>query len=327
MLLTTRNGTLGLTLTVTDGANGGVTGLVPKLRLRHGASATSYLDFNDNTFKTSGWTTQDVNMIEVGNGHYRYSIDFSLIASLANGDSVVAEYRNASAPAFDQSDIVIIDHVERVGLTLTANTNGGVTGLSPTVMIRDAITNHYLDFNDNTFKSSGWTTPSTAMTEVGRGHYTKAVDTSLWTGLSSGGFVAEYHAAGPPEIDGSDGPTAATVLGAGSGDIIAPVVNTFSPTPGTAVGKHDPVSFRVTDNSGSLSNVIVWVVFPDTGDAEMIFDNDIFLPRYIGLSTKTSITNGFAFSLRRSGGWLADDFVLKIKAIDPSGNETEATYP
>lgn len=78
--------------------------------------------------------------------------------------------------------------VDKLGL-------GGLTGLSPTVAVRNASTvDSYLDFSDNTFKTSGWTTKYAPMSEVERGHYQRLLNVAS-LGLAVGfRLVAEYHA-------------------------------------------------------------------------------------------------------------------------------------
>ena len=61
-----------LPLSVND--SGAVTGLTVTVRLRDGSTTNSYLDFNDNTFKAAGWTTQKKDMTEVGDGNYHPTV-------------------------------------------------------------------------------------------------------------------------------------------------------------------------------------------------------------------------------------------------------------
>ena len=85
-------------------------------------------------------------------------------------------------------------------LTIEREGVGGVTGQSPTVALRDATTlNRYLDFADDTFKTSGWTTKYAALDEIERGHYQKAIDPSALPIEPLDVLVAEYHV-----DDGSD---------------------------------------------------------------------------------------------------------------------------
>lgn len=79
-----------LNLTV-SGTLGGITGLAPTVAVRNGATLDSYLDWDDDTFKTSGWVTKNALMSEVGGGHYQRSLSMVDIGA-ASGSYYVAEY-------------------------------------------------------------------------------------------------------------------------------------------------------------------------------------------------------------------------------------------
>jgi len=79
-------------------------------------------------------------------------------------------------------------------LDLTVDRQGGVTGLAPTVALRDTATNGYLDWADATFKTSGWATRYAAMSAVERGHYQLTLNLSATPAVVAGMvLVAEYH--------------------------------------------------------------------------------------------------------------------------------------
>lgn len=110
---------------------GGVTGKSPIVRLRDGTTSNSYLDFADNTFKTSFWTTQDQALAEIGNGHYSYVLDLSLITVLVVGNMLVAEFM-----VDDGGDIIGSDHdIIIIGLTTFESL---LTDIS---LIRKSVTN------------------------------------------------------------------------------------------------------------------------------------------------------------------------------------------
>lgn len=77
----------------------------------------------------------------------------------------------------------------------------GATGQTPTVALRRVTDGYYLDFNDNTFKSSGWTTRQKALTEVNAtnspGLYQYVLATSSII-AATGDYVAEYSNTGTP---------------------------------------------------------------------------------------------------------------------------------
>ncbi len=88
-------------------------------------------------------------------------------------------------------------------LVLAVNKNGPVTGLTAVVAVRDANTpDSWLDFADNTFKTSGWTTREAAMTEqtvsaVAQGRYRLEIDPSAIAWPSGArAFSIEYRFSG-----------------------------------------------------------------------------------------------------------------------------------
>jgi hypothetical protein len=65
-------------------------------------------------------------------------------------------------------------------LTINKLGVGGVTGLTPTVALRNAATvNSYLDWSDYVFKTSGWIQQYLTLTEVGHGYYRALLNVAL----------------------------------------------------------------------------------------------------------------------------------------------------
>lgn len=89
-----------LELWVYDSGNIGVPGLTPKLAIRRTAD-NKFLDFDDNVFKNSAWTTRQVEMTEINSvlspGGYRYSWDSHL--SVVGEGSYAAEY-DSNSPGY-----------------------------------------------------------------------------------------------------------------------------------------------------------------------------------------------------------------------------------
>lgn len=81
-----------------------------------------------------------------------------------------------------------------VPLVVTLIGDGAVTGASPVVALRDgATTNSYLDWSDSSFKTSGWTTKYSPMTEIELGQYQQLLDLPQINGLAVGrALVAEF---------------------------------------------------------------------------------------------------------------------------------------
>jgi hypothetical protein len=82
---------------------------------------------------------------------------------------------------------------------LVSKDGAGVAGLTVVVAVRDAATpDSYLDFADDTYKSSGWTTRQAAMTDLSGGLYRRALDLSAITNLPAATreLTIEYEATG-----------------------------------------------------------------------------------------------------------------------------------
>ncbi len=95
---------------------------------------------------------------------------------------IIAEYA--------QSDVV---------LSVSVSDDGGVAGLTALVALRDGpTTNNYLDWSDMTFKTSGWVTRETPMSDIGNGFYTYTLDLSAITNhpTVSRQLIAEYRFSG-----------------------------------------------------------------------------------------------------------------------------------
>lgn len=105
---------LELTLTVEQEGVGGVSGLtgsdLPTAAIRNGFTTDSYLDFGDlPNFKTSGWATKYVPLVDVERGHYRKLLDVSALAVSA-GDLLIAEFHvdNGGSIVGDAHDVLEI---------------------------------------------------------------------------------------------------------------------------------------------------------------------------------------------------------------------------
>lgn len=105
-----------------------------------------------------------------------------------------------------------------------------------------------------------------------------------------------------------------------AGDQTPPVVSIVSPTPGTNISGVTPLVFDVTD-TGLFRRIIVRLKF--TGQNwEFIHDGDTFGPGYQADSTRTIISGGYRYSLRKDGGWPIGQVPrLTVYAIDTGGNE------
>lgn len=74
---------------------------------------------------------------------------------------------------------------EKFSWNLLDSLGDPIVGSTPTMRIRELSTGFSLDWNDNTFKNSGWTTLATSMVEIGApylGLYEKTVNLGTLTG-------------------------------------------------------------------------------------------------------------------------------------------------
>src|SRR5438034_1152464 len=103
---------LPLQLTVDKDGLGGVTGLSPTVALRQIPTTNSYLDWNDMTFKTSGWTTKYKVMSEIENGNYQQMLDVSTLV-VTVGDKLSAEYNvdDGGLIKGESSDVLVISEL------------------------------------------------------------------------------------------------------------------------------------------------------------------------------------------------------------------------
>lgn len=141
--------------------------------------------------------------------------------------------------------------------------------------------------------------------------------------------MADLPANNPIALSAADQPTevplrrridlAAPVVapGSGPGDLTVPTVTLVSPA--SSLEPETPIVFEATDNAG-LRRVFVVARFPSLGLEEVVHQGDRFAAKYAASSSRVSITNGWRFSIRRAGGWLADP-VIEVYAIDTSGLE------
>lgn len=123
------NAQVPLLLSVAREGEGGATGLTPLVAVRNALVAGSYLDWDDSTFKTSGWGTKYEELSMFDAGHYQRVLDLAPF-DLPAGTMLVAEYQvvDGSEEGID-SDIIV---VQKVG--------------QDTALVRKAITNRQEEF-------------------------------------------------------------------------------------------------------------------------------------------------------------------------------------
>lgn len=94
-------------LSVND-SNGGVAGLTVGLEVLDATTQNSYLDFSDNTFKTSGWTTKSVLVSDVGGGRYSLSGGLNVAAMISPPNKLLLEYNVSGAKSGAVSEELLI---------------------------------------------------------------------------------------------------------------------------------------------------------------------------------------------------------------------------
>jgi hypothetical protein len=119
------------------------------------------------------------------------------------------------------------------------------------------------------------------------------------------------------------GSTTAGTLGPGSWSITAgslsPIVDNFVPAVGSTIEPTTPIAFDVTDPNGLPFTILVLVIAFPNGTEEVAYAGGQFAPLYQGGSTVQVISNGYAFSLQRSSGWVASVTFTPYVA-DEAGN-------
>lgn len=104
-------------------------------------------------------------------------------------------------------------------------------------------------------------------------------------------------------------------------DATPPAVSNFNPTSASTIVAASSVAFDVTDLGSHLIQIVTAV--HSDGTAEIVWDG-AFRGRF-ATSTRGSITNGFRFSVVRTGGWPAAGLTIRVIAIDEGGNTATTT--
>lgn len=102
-------------------------------------------------------------------------------------------------------------------------------------------------------------------------------------------------------------------------DSTAPVVSNISPAANTQLGSA-AVQFDVTDNLDLLRRVFVWIDATGLPTTELAHNGTSFAKNYAAGSARTSIANGYHYSLVRVGGFPSFP-TISVDASDTTGNE------
>lgn len=100
--------TVPLSLVVNRSGSGGINGLVPTVALRQGALPSSYLDWSDSTFKTSGWVTKYAALTAAERGHYQRLLNLSTINAVAGTSYVVQFFVSSGDVQGEAEDVILV---------------------------------------------------------------------------------------------------------------------------------------------------------------------------------------------------------------------------
>jgi len=89
-MLASRNDTAFPIEVSVDTGTGGISGLTAAISIRDTLNSNSYLDFNDSTFKITGWVSKTKNLADFGSGFYGTTIDIAGIKNFPNGGNHLA---------------------------------------------------------------------------------------------------------------------------------------------------------------------------------------------------------------------------------------------
>jgi hypothetical protein len=212
-------------------------------------------------------------------------------------DPVIENFDPADASSIVRADTIAVDVSDETalesvvitaeladGTVLAAYSGGAFVGAfaAGSTLVGDTYTIEY--------DAPGW--PSSSVTI-----HVSAVDTSGNSATAS----ASYTVTDPPAPADTDEPT----------------VTLVSPAEDSEITRATAIVIDVTDAS-SFAAIFVWVVYPN-GSTDVVHDGEGFAVPFAGSSTRTSISGGYRYTLRRAGGWPAAPTV-RVRPVDTAGN-------
>lgn len=103
-------------------------------------------------------------------------------------------------------------------------------------------------------------------------------------------------------------------------DETPPTITDITPPASTVLELTQSVSFSVTDaGNGTFARIIIAVAYTNSVE-ELVYDGSAFVGLYAATSSISAITDGFRFTILRSGGWLTAP-TFRAFPIDSSGND------
>ena len=153
--------------------NSGVTAIAVGI---HRISDAKWYDFNGSTWKSSGWTTKHESLAEDDNGLWTLAAGWT---TPSLDEVYVIQWKVTDAGgtfyAVGPQLVVGLTYADKY-YTTYQEPDTGVTAV--TVGIHRVTDGYWYDFNDSTFKASGWTTKHKSLSEDDDGLW---LDTTGWT--------------------------------------------------------------------------------------------------------------------------------------------------
>ena len=133
--------------------------------------------------------------------------------------------------------------------------------------------------------------------------------------------ITSITGSNPPRFNGAMSSSLSGTIISGSGGGSYPVISNITPATGSAITALQIIQLEVTDVDNDLHRVLLAVEFTNNQIKEVVHDGDAFGPRYQnGSCSRTPITNGYSYSILRTGGWIEGPD-LTVYAIDNTGRE------
>lgn len=108
--------------------------------------------------------------------------------------------------------------------------------------------------------------------------------------------------------------------GGGPTDTTAPTISAFTPTTGSSITRTASIAADVADET-ALRTVVIWGVLAD-GTELLVYDGSAFVGIF---ATSSTISTGTYTVIPDAPGWPSSTVAVHIRAIDTSGNQTDAT--
>jgi hypothetical protein len=138
-------------ITIVIDSAGGVSGLTVTASIRNSLDNDSYLDFDDNTFKTLNWIQKTVTLTDLSGGFYAYQFNINAITNIPDFSHFIVEYDITGSIVAIDSSIISFDYLSQeqnaqlfgisreIYIDTEEGTNGDGSQSSPFSVLADAI--------------------------------------------------------------------------------------------------------------------------------------------------------------------------------------------